>query len=63
MFNNKCKLTLKCLKSVMNKPAPKFGLTRFAETWNGRLAMIGFVAILVVEYLTKQGILMQLGLM
>jgi hypothetical protein len=46
----------------MNKQAPKFGLTRFAETWNGRLAMIGFVAVLIVESLTHQGILSQLGL-
>jgi hypothetical protein len=46
----------------MNKQAPKFGFTRFAETWNGRLAMIGFVAVLIVEYVTRQGILSQLGL-
>jgi len=42
---------------------PKFGFTKFAETWNGRLAMIGFVSALAVEYLTGQGVLAQLGIM
>jgi len=41
----------------------KFGFTNFAERWNGRLAMIGFVAAIAVEYATGQGILEQLGLM
>jgi hypothetical protein len=37
--------------------------TRFgAETWNGRLAMLGFVIGLGTELLTGQGILGQLGL-
>lgn len=42
---------------------PKFGFTQFAETWNGRLAMLGFVIGLGTEFLTGQGILSQLGLM
>ena len=41
----------------------KFGFTRFAERWNGRLAMLGFVIGIAVEYATGQGILEQLGLM
>ncbi len=41
----------------------KFGFTNFAETWNGRLAMLGFVIGLATEYLTGLGILSQLGLM
>ncbi len=44
-------------------PEPKLGFTRFAEIWNGRLAMIGFVAAVLVEFATGQGILAQLGLM
>ncbi len=44
-------------------PEPKLGFTRFAEIWNGRLAMIGFVAAVSVEFATGQGILAQLGLM
>jgi|688.fasta_scaffold35148_6 hypothetical protein len=34
----------------------------FAETWNGRLAMLGFVIGLATELLTGQGILSQIGL-
>ncbi|NJL87010.1 MAG: high light inducible protein [Leptolyngbyaceae cyanobacterium SM1_1_3] len=41
----------------------KFGFTRFAEVWNGRLAMIGFTAGVIVEMITGQGILSQIGLM
>lgn len=41
----------------------KFGFTQFAENWNGRLAMLGFVIAVATEYLTGQGILGQLGLM
>ncbi|NEP13378.1 MAG: high light inducible protein [Symploca sp. SIO2C1] len=41
----------------------KFGLTKFAETWNGRLAMLGFAIGLATELLTGQGILHQIGLM
>lgn len=41
----------------------KFGFTQFAETWNGRLAMLGFVIGVATEFLTGQGILSQVGLM
>ena len=41
----------------------KFGFTSFAENWNGRLAMLGFVIGLATELLTGQSILSQLGLM
>jgi Chlorophyll A-B binding protein len=47
----------------MENQQTKFGFTQFAETWNGRLAMIGFVVGLGTEFLTGQGILSQLGLM
>jgi hypothetical protein len=47
----------------MENQTPKFGFTQFAETWNGRLAMLGFVIGLATELLTGQGILSQLGLM
>ncbi|MCX5968531.1 MAG: chlorophyll a/b-binding protein [Cyanobacteria bacterium] len=40
----------------------RFGFVGFAETWNGRLAMLGFVIGLATEILTGQGILGQLGL-
>lgn len=40
----------------------KFGFSSFAEQWNGRLAMMGFVIGLGTELLTGQGILNQIGL-
>ena len=40
----------------------KFGFSSFAETWNGRLAMMGFLIGLGTELLTGQGILAQIGM-
>lgn len=49
---------------MQNQPIEqKMGFTRFAEVWNGRLAMIGFVSAILVEVATGQGILGQLGIM
>ncbi|MGB3239918.1 MAG: chlorophyll a/b-binding protein [Geitlerinemataceae cyanobacterium] len=39
-----------------------FGFTPQAELWNGRLAMLGFTAVLAIEFFTHQGILQVLGL-
>ncbi|MGJ3254670.1 MAG: chlorophyll a/b-binding protein [Elainellaceae cyanobacterium] len=47
----------------MENQDAKFGFTKFAENWNGRLAMLGFVIGIATEYLTGQGILSQLGIM
>lgn len=44
-------------------PEQKLGFTRFAEVWNGRLAMLGFLAAILMEIFTGQGILGQLGFM
>lgn len=41
----------------------KFGFVQFAETWNGRLAMLGFLIGIGTELMTGQGILSQLGIM
>jgi hypothetical protein len=41
----------------------KFGFTAYAENWNGRLAMVGFVAALMVELVTGQGVLHFWGLL
>lgn len=41
---------------------PKFGFNDYAERLNGRAAMIGFLLILVIEYLTGKGVLAWLGL-
>ncbi|MFH7244793.1 MAG: chlorophyll a/b-binding protein [Spirulina sp.] len=47
----------------MENNETKFGFVAFAETWNGRLAMLGFVIGVATELLTGQGILSQIGLM
>jgi hypothetical protein len=47
----------------MENQNTKFGFTNFAENWNGRLAMLGFVIGVATELLTGKGILSQLGLM
>ena len=49
-------------KPVVVPSQPRFGFVNFAETWNGRLAMLGFVIGLGTELLTGQGILTQIGL-
>tara|TARA_Y100001970_G_C13815272_1_gene642076 strand:- start:538 stop:678 length:141 start_codon:yes stop_codon:yes gene_type:complete len=41
---------------------PRFGFVKFAEIWNGRLAMLGIFIGLSTEILTGQGILIQIGL-
>jgi hypothetical protein len=35
----------------------KLGFTEYAENLNGRLAMIGFVSLIVIEALTGQGLI------
>ncbi|MGK7937478.1 MAG: chlorophyll a/b-binding protein [Xenococcaceae cyanobacterium] len=35
----------------------KIGFTRYAEILNGRLAMIGFIALLAIAVLNKHGII------
>lgn len=47
----------------MENQKSKFGFSKFAENWNGRLAMLGFVIGVATELLTGQGILSQLGLL
>jgi Chlorophyll A-B binding protein len=41
---------------------PKFGFNEYAERLNGRAAMIGFVIMVVIEYVTHKGVLAWLGL-
>ncbi|MGF1518831.1 MAG: chlorophyll a/b-binding protein [Nodosilinea sp.] len=42
--------------------APAFGWNRYAERINGRFAMVGFVALLVLELVTGQTFWSWLGL-
>ena len=45
----------------MTEPTSRFGFVAFTESWNGRLAMLGFVIGLGTELLTGQGILSEIG--
>jgi hypothetical protein len=45
-----------------NQDDAKFGFTPSAENLNGRMAMIGFVAAVITELVTGQGVLHFLGL-
>jgi hypothetical protein len=47
----------------LNQPEPAFGWTPYAEQINGRFAMIAFVGLLILEWLTGQGLLTWLGLL
>jgi Chlorophyll A-B binding protein len=47
---------------IMADSDSRFGFVAFAETWNGRMAMLGFVIGLATEVLTGQSILSQIGL-
>lgn len=41
---------------------PKFGFNEYAERLNGRAAMIGFMLMMIIEFVTGQGVLGWLGL-
>lgn len=45
-----------------NLSHPKNGFNEYAERINGRAAMVGFVAIIVIELVTGQGLLSWLGI-
>jgi hypothetical protein len=42
--------------------APGFGWTAYAEQVNGRFAMVGFIALLILELVTHQSFFTWLGL-
>ncbi|WP_299411026.1 chlorophyll a/b-binding protein [Acaryochloris sp. IP29b_bin.148] len=44
----------------MNNQPSFTGFNPFAETWNGRLAMLGFTLAIITEALTGKGIIGQL---
>ena len=48
---------------VMQRNAWIRGFTPQAELWNGRFAMLGFMAALLTEWLSGEGILHFYGLM
>ncbi|PSO54431.1 MAG: high light inducible protein [Cyanobacteria bacterium QH_8_48_120] len=46
-----------------DRNAWKFGFSPQAEIWNGRLAMIGFAAALLIEFFSGKGVLQFWGLL
>ena len=46
-----------------DRNAWKFGFTPQAELWNGRLAMLGFLAAVLIELFSGEGVLHFWGLM
>jgi hypothetical protein len=45
---------------IINRP--KVGFNSYAERLNGRAAMVGFVAVVVIEFITGHGVLTLLGI-
>ena len=50
-------------KSIVIKDEYKFGWSSYSEKTNGRFAMIGFLAILLIELFSKQSFLKWAGIL
>ena len=50
-------------KSIEIKDEYKFGWSSYSEITNGRFAMIGFLAIILIELLSKQSFLKWAGIL
>jgi len=50
-------------KSIEIKDEYKFGWSSYSEITNGRFAMIGFLAIILIELLSKQSFLKWVGIL
>ena len=50
-------------KSIDNEDQYKFGWSRYSETTNGRFAMIGFLAIILIELLSQESFLKWAGIL
>ena len=50
-------------KSIEIKNEYKFGWSCYSETTNGRFAMIGFLAIILIELFSKQSFLKWAGIL
>ena len=50
-------------KSIEIKDEYKFGWSSYSETTNGRFAMIGFLAIILIELFSKQSFLKWAGIL
>ena len=47
---------------VPNMARPKKGFNQYAEQLNGRAAMVGFMALILIELFTGKGLLTLIGL-
>ena len=50
-------------ESIEIKDEYKFGWSSYSETTNGRFAMIGFLAIILIEFFSKQSFLKWAGIL
>lgn len=50
------------MKNDFESTTWSWGFTISAENWNGRLAMLGFTFLLLIELITGEGILHFLGI-
>ncbi|PZU97728.1 MAG: chlorophyll A-B-binding protein [Pseudanabaena sp.] len=48
-------------KMYVEQGESRFGFTEYAELINGRLAMLGFVALIAIELVTGKGFLQIIG--
>jgi len=48
-------------KMYVESGGGRFGFTKYAELINGRLAMIGFVSLIAIEFITDKGFLQIIG--
>ena len=48
-------------KMYVEQGESRFGFTEYAELINGRLAMIGFVGLIAIEFITDKGFLQIIG--
>lgn len=48
--------------AVPNIERPKTGFNEYAERLNGRAAMVGFIIVVLIEFITGKGVLAWLGL-
>ena len=49
-------------RSATTHDAPTFGWSHYAERINGRFAMIGFIAVVLIEHLSGSTFLQWIGL-
>jgi Chlorophyll A-B binding protein len=47
--------------AIASETPPSFGWTAYAEQTNGRFAMVGFIALLLLELVTRQDFFTWIG--